>query len=930
MMEYKHILKFDSEMDLQHDEYQPTLLLNKPLSKQERNMLKSANVKIVCNVVYLEDVNKTHVIENVLKDKFFGSYQPKILLKQKVLPKQNSTTKNVQFFWLNRGPIENNLVQTLEKELSDLIPIEITQVDRNKIDENQTLLIGIFYDDTIDIESLNLKSINANHCIVLLFHSQTIDDVRLDIPFCTFQMYPNTPMLIPSDDNTTNVNLLSVFIFDTPDDPRLGEIKDRKNVLDNIEFRMMTTDEEYENLLQTLEEPEEFYQTFEEHLLISGRKEITLGWKDNKRYILQSDIEQLIHDGTLPDFRSSKLKSYPNPMGYLLQKYDGSSIQSVQVTKKNDHIPIVLSSLASPCPSDTKLSYIMVMLLKKDGKNRIVGEYSGFVLEDDTLRSDYSKILIHPAYRNMGLCYMLAEKTYRTLIEKYKLDEIKVQIVNNDYSVGTCKCYLSAAMKIGLRIYYKNIDITKQIHSIPQFCDQSFDSEDQLTLKNPEFSIKDKEIFTDIGILTETIDIPTVDQFLNAYIPELDYLHTQDSTQLENFVRQHNLLFYIAANPQKKRYLSPIIETILKNLFNINQNLVIVGLVYRDIFEGEFRTGRVYYSPIKLNIKGVEKCVKFYEVYYRVEDEKMLLIHKMNDKVYKEMRQQIAHRVSDYKEYIANIPALQPPKDDPDKIRIPLTTYEAVIGRECAEQNIELDSKELSRGQYGVVYGASMEIDNVRVPIVVKTELILDRELLLDNFVGWENEIRFQNRAADINIAPKIYKTWYCDQIDDDGEEITVGFIAMEKIDGITLHDYLMSGQSSHGETQLIFQKIRELFIRLYSIDVNHGDIHGKNIMLIMNDQNKFESIQLLDFGYAMTFDDVISINDILYIVSQDFLALYPNIIFDVDQFIAPLTPEQRTNLIDEREKNREHYAEHDRNFVYISDDEDDEDYYEE
>ena len=99
-------------------------------------------------------------------------------------------------------------------------------------------------------------------------------------------------------------------------------------------------------------------------------------------------------------------------------------------------------------------SWISLMIENKDDQKRIIGTYTGVVNIDESNRlyDGSSHIIIRQDYQGKRLCTKFVEFSYRNVIEKMKVQYIRLTVTANN-KVNACRCYAQAAFNIGLSVY---------------------------------------------------------------------------------------------------------------------------------------------------------------------------------------------------------------------------------------------------------------------------------------------------------------------------------------------------------------------------------------------------------------------------------------------------------------------------------------------
>ena len=100
------------------------------------------------------------------------------------------------------------------------------------------------------------------------------------------------------------------------------------------------------------------------------------------------------------------------------------------------------------------LDNVWVSYLVDRSAKRIIGIYNGKANYDDLgrLYNQYSALTIHPHYTGRGLRTAFAQFTYHRVIEDLGIKYLNIHIVSA-IPVGACKCYVSAAHRLGLQVF---------------------------------------------------------------------------------------------------------------------------------------------------------------------------------------------------------------------------------------------------------------------------------------------------------------------------------------------------------------------------------------------------------------------------------------------------------------------------------------------
>jgi serine/threonine protein kinase len=120
-----------------------------------------------------------------------------------------------------------------------------------------------------------------------------------------------------------------------------------------------------------------------------------------------------------------------------------------------------------------------------------------------------------------------------------------------------------------------------------------------------------------------------------------------------------------------------------------------------------------------------------------------------------------------------------------------------------------------------------------------------------------DNEVRFQNLASTLGLAPRVLDAWLCKQNNMNS------IIVMDFVGGITLEKFLSDSHDSHGQTFANFKKIMQLFRILYLLNckvyklnqagVIHHDLNFGNILVkLAEDSINVIDVHLIDFGRSV------------------------------------------------------------------------------
>lgn len=171
------------------------------------------------------------------------------------------------------------------------------------------------------------------------------------------------------------------------------------------------------------------------------------------------------------------------------------------------------------------------------------------------------------------------------------------------------------------------------------------------------------------------------------------------------------------------------------------------------------------------------------------------------------------------------------------------------IPEECIKQYESLNiGSQLGEGVSGIVYNACIINDcNYILKIVPLRKH--------DKYTEFKKECKYSKLASDLNIGPKLIKSWICENVKslEKKDTIKMGFILMEKMT-YTLEKYILLNINN----KKILNKLKPLYMELCKkmIDNNfyNKDLHFKNIMI--NDTSNEIEMKFIDW------DDTINIKN--------------------------------------------------------------------
>ncbi len=172
--------------------------------------------------------------------------------------------------------------------------------------------------------------------------------------------------------------------------------------------------------------------------------------------------------------------------------------------------------------------------------------------------------------------------------------------------------------------------------------------------------------------------------------------------------------------------------------------------------------------------------------------------------------------------------------------------------------------KYISSGEYGTVYRLD---ENRCIKIVDVTQTLTNLK-----YINFMKEIEISKVAGNIGVGPKIYDAYVCVN---DEDSSCYGIIYMEYLHGTTLSKYL--DHHSYNKEELK-KKLDEKIIQLHSNGILHSDLHSDNVFVILDQNEQFVDIKIIDYGFSQYIKDYIyfrnhyRLNDDLFHFSRHYI----------------------------------------------------------
>ena len=177
-----------------------------------------------------------------------------------------------------------------------------------------------------------------------------------------------------------------------------------------------------------------------------------------------------------------------------------------------------------------------------------------------------------------------------------------------------------------------------------------------------------------------------------------------------------------------------------------------------------------------------------------------------------------------------------------------LTNYR--IPEKCIDQyekDIKIN-KLLGKGKFGSVFEVCKE--DYDCNYVLKIVPII-------KFTDYKTEIKYTVIASKIEIGPKIYSSWMCDNVSTlDKKEMKMGFILMERM-YYTLAMYISKYRELFiKNSKLLKEMYKELLTKMLKAKIINDDLHFNNIMINTNEKLDPIKMRIIDWGMGKSTDD--------------------------------------------------------------------------
>jgi tRNA A-37 threonylcarbamoyl transferase component Bud32 len=99
----------------------------------------------------------------------------------------------------------------------------------------------------------------------------------------------------------------------------------------------------------------------------------------------------------------------------------------------------------------------------------------------------------------------------------------------------------------------------------------------------------------------------------------------------------------------------------------------------------------------------------------------------------------------------------------------------------------------------------------------------------------FRDELDHLERLEGLGVAPRLVDAWIC-------PEVGLGYIVQERVEGVTLHEFLTENEMPKD----VLMTILKLMRKMHDAGIVHTDLHPGNIMLAVSGPVRF-----VDFGEA-------------------------------------------------------------------------------
>ena len=171
-----------------------------------------------------------------------------------------------------------------------------------------------------------------------------------------------------------------------------------------------------------------------------------------------------------------------------------------------------------------------------------------------------------------------------------------------------------------------------------------------------------------------------------------------------------------------------------------------------------------------------------------------------------------------------------------------ITTTKYKIPEDCInqfEKELKL-VKKLGKGSSGIVYNVC-KIDDCKYALKI---------IPLKKLTNFDNEVKYSVLASELNIGPKIYSSWICDNVETKNRKIKMGFILMEKME-YTLDTYYNNKKLVKKNDKILKEMYKDLITIMLKNNISHKDLPFENIMINIDKNKDPIKMRIIDWNSA-------------------------------------------------------------------------------
>lgn len=137
----------------------------------------------------------------------------------------------------------------------------------------------------------------------------------------------------------------------------------------------------------------------------------------------------------------------------------------------------------------------------------------------------------------------------------------------------------------------------------------------------------------------------------------------------------------------------------------------------------------------------------------------------------------------------------------------------------------------------------------VKVERLMRRSAPLYYQRVLDRFVGASRNAELAGR---LGVGPRVHDWFACDA----GGQMHLVTVMDLVAGGIELDEWVKKHEPGAAEVERVHDVVATKLKRLHKHGVLHGDVHGGNIMVVVDPKGAAVDVVVIDFGLSKTFDE--------------------------------------------------------------------------